>query len=544
MTARSSRLALCTVLFVVSLALGVAPLRAEQDWTLLAAQQFEKEERWAWACQKYDELLKKDRNSPELKAAYKRCLRHVHQERRLQDESFRTKLIGLKKPSDALDVYEKVLVLLRDNYLERDRVDAVALFLEGLLEFQFGLDDELFRKEYLAGVSDEAIKEFQTRFDPWRDEAAKIHNEMDAREKVQEIALAAMELKLKPTVVIFEFAWGACNALDEYTSCLTPQQWIDLKGTAKGRYVGIGVKLGYNDQKQLVITRVFPDSPAFGELKLFERITHIDGKDVTKLEFRAAAALLQGEEGTPVELKIEPPVGEMATLLGMGGRVIKVQRGKVPIRSVEDPAFLTMPGESMDKPAIGYVRVNSFSDSTVQDLKSAILRLEASGMQVLILDLRGNPGGSFPAGVKVAELFLNEGVIVYKQGRVKEETHKAHNPGAFTMPVVLLVDGETASAAEVVAGALKENNRARIVGQTTFGKGSIQTMIQFDKVPAGMRIKVAHFLSPTNQPYHGQGIAPHRAVELAGFTADTQLLAAQEEARSLASAMPTMNMMR
>jgi carboxyl-terminal processing protease len=165
-------------------------------------------------------------------------------------------------------------------------------------------------------------------------------------------------------------------------------------------------------------------------------------------------------------------------------------------------------------------------------------------MQALILDLRGNPGGSFPAGVKVAELFLNEGVIVYKQGRVKEETHKAHNPDAFTMPVVVLVDGETASAAEVVAGALKENNRARLVGQTTFGKGSIQTMIQFDKVPAGMRITVAHFLSPTNQPYHGQGVAPHRVVDLAGFSADNQLLAAQEEARSLASAMPNMKMMR
>jgi carboxyl-terminal processing protease len=437
-----------------------------------------------------------------------------------------------------------VLALLRDNYLERDRVDAASLFLEGLLEFQFGLEDELFKKEYLAGASDEALKHFRTRFESWRDEASRIHNETDAREKVQEIAQAAMELKLKPTVVIFEFAWGACNALDEYTSCLTPQQWIDLKGTAKGRYVGIGVKLSYNDQKQLVITRVFPDSPAFNELKPFERITHIDGKDVTKLEFHAAAALLQGEEGTAVELKVEPPVGEMAMMPELGVRVIKVQRGKVPIRSVEEPAFLALPGDSMDQPQIGYVRVNSFSDTTVQDLKSAILRLESSGMQVLVLDLRGNPGGSFPAGVKVAELFLKDGIIVCKQGRVKEETHKANNPDAFTMPVVVLVDGETASAAEVVAGALKENNRARLIGQTTFGKGSIQTMIQFDKVPAGMRITVARFLSPTNQPYHGQGVAPHRVVELAGSSADNQLLAAQEEARTLATGMPNMKMMR
>jgi carboxyl-terminal processing protease len=231
-------------------------------------------------------------------------------------------------------------------------------------------------------------------------------------------------------------------------------------------------------------------------------------------------------------------------MMGMGARIVKVQRGRVPIRSVEEPLFIATPGDEMDKSAIGYIRINSFSDTTPQDLKSAILRLQSSGMEVLILDLRGNPGGSFPAGEKVAELFLTEGVIVYKQGRLKEESHKAQNPDAFTMPLVVLVDGETASAAEVVAGALKENNRARLVGQTTFGKGSIQTMIQFDKVPAGMRITVAHFLSPSNQPYHGQGVAPHRVVELNGFSADTQLLVAQEEALALGASLRNMKMIR
>jgi carboxyl-terminal processing protease len=174
----------------------------------------------------------------------------------------------------------------------------------------------------------------------------------------------------------------------------------------------------------------------------------------------------------------------------------------------------------------------------------AILRLESSGIDALILDLRGNPGGSFPAGVKVAELFLAEGVIAYKQGRDKEESHKALNPNAFAMPVVVLVDGDTASAAEVVAGALKENNRARLVGETTFGKGSIQKLIQFDKVPAGMRITVAHFLSPTNQPYHGQGVLPHREIEQSENGGDTQLQAAKEEARALANAMRGMKMMQ
>ena len=98
MTARTSRFAFCSALFVALLIGGVSPLRAELDSTLIAAQKFESEGKWLWACQKYDELLKKDRHSPELRESYLRCLRHVHQERRLQDDSFRTKLIGLKKP--------------------------------------------------------------------------------------------------------------------------------------------------------------------------------------------------------------------------------------------------------------------------------------------------------------------------------------------------------------------------------------------------------------------------------------------------------------
>jgi carboxyl-terminal processing protease len=143
----------------------------------------------------------------------------------------------------------------------------------------------------------------------------------------------------------------------------------------------------------------------------------------------------------------------------------------------------------------------------------------------------------------VAELFLSEGVIAYKQGRDKEESHKALNPNAFVMPVVVLVDGDTASAAEVVAGALKENNRARLIGETTFGKGSIQKLIQFDnKVPGGLRVTVAHFLSPSNQPYHGQGVIPHRVIEQSEGGGDTQLQAAKEEARALANAMRNMKM--
>jgi carboxyl-terminal processing protease len=534
--ARSLSLALASLALLTLATWGATPLRAESDTASLLknADYLKSHGKWSLACVAFDQLYQKERKQ-EYKDNYLECLRHVLQQRRLQDDSFRTKLVGLKRPADALDVYQQVLVVLRENYLDRDKVEVGALFQQGLAEFRFALEDQVFEAEYLAGVSADLLKEFKTRIDGWLAESISLHSESDARDKVQEIAIAAMALKLKPTVVIFEFTWGACNALDEYTSCLTPAEWAELTATLKGNNIGIGVKLSYNEKKQPVIARVFADSPAKGELKVLDRITHVDGQDVSKLPPGAVGRLLMGEAGSTVEVRIDG--GDMTE-----PRVIKVQRGRVPIPSVEDPILL---GSEMAEPAaIGYVKVNSFSETTARDLKSAIVRLKSSGLQVLILDLRGNPGGSFPAGVKVAELFLPDGVIVYKQGRDKDESHKAQNPDAFDMPLVVLVDGDTASAAEVVAGALKENNRARLVGQTTFGKGSIQKLIEFDKAPGGMRVTVAHFLSPTNQPYTGQGVAPHRIVDLNHIAGDTQFQAAQEEARALANAMGMMGMKR
>jgi carboxyl-terminal processing protease len=540
---RSHRYGSIAVVFASWLCFGLSPLFADTEPSSLTnAQALERASRFVQACQAYDEIARRDRTCADARDGYLRCLRHVHQERRHQDESFRTKLLGLKRPSDALDVYEKVLTALRDNYLDKDKVDAAALFRQGLFEFRFALIDQVFKDQYLADIPAREIEEFYNRLNECID--AKIENETDARNTVRDVAAAALALKLKPTVVIFEFTWGACNALDEYTSCLTPRQWSDLTGNTKGNFIGIGVRLGVTADKQLVIAKVFADSPAHDLLKPFDRILEINGRDISKLEFpkdlATAAELLRGDEGSAVELKVESS-GDMMMMGMMSPRVVKVQRGRVPVRSVEEPFIL--PSDNIkDKTAVGYVRVNCFSDSTVQDLKSAILRLESSGIDALVLDLRGNPGGSFPAGVKVAELFMTEGVIAYKQGRDKEESHKAVNPNAFSMPVVVLVDGDTASAAEVVAGALKENNRARLVGETTFGKGSIQKLVQFDKVPGGMRITVAHFLSPSSQPYHGQGIVPHRVIELSEAGGDTQLQAAKEEARALANAMRNMNM--
>jgi hypothetical protein len=163
----------------------------------------------------------------------------------------------------------------------------------------------------------------------------------------------------------------------------------------------------------------------------------------------------------------------------------------------------------------GLITVTHFQESTVREVREAVFELTSRGARALVLDLRGNPGGLFKAAVQVAELFVGEGVIVHGQGQIKDYNHPFEARGGHVcqLPVVVLVDGETASSAEVLVGALKDLGRARVVGQQTFGKGSIQAVIPldrppFDKTPAAVRLTVARLLSPAKQPYTGRGVTP------------------------------------
>jgi carboxyl-terminal processing protease len=188
----------------------------------------------------------------------------------------------------------------------------------------------------------------------------------------------------------------------------------------------------------------------------------------------------------------------------------------------------------------------------VQELDNALLELAKVDVKALILDLRGNSGGLMDAAIEVAERFLSKGMIIVSTQHYDPKyntTYRVRNEQAFALPMVVLVDGDTASAAEVLAGALKDNNRARLVGQTTFGKGCSQEVVRLPsqgllKVPpelggvqtGAIRITVARFLSPGRQPYSGRGVVPHRLVErqtLPESLGDNQIEEARSEAQRL-----------
>jgi carboxyl-terminal processing protease len=498
---RQRRPWLCGIAFLSGACLicGLSFAGPAEDSPLLSkALEFESKKQWRDAFAIWESVPPKERTSPVHREGYQRCLRHVLQERRHRERGFRDAILNLKKTGQVLDVYVKVVHILQTHYVDLDRTAAGKLFRQGLLEMRCALEDEVFRRRYLAAASPESIADFQRELLQWNDNA--VTDAASAREQLRKVGKLAQDMLSIPLpVTAFEFVCGACNSLDEYTAYLTPSQVSEMQALLRGKFAGPGIEVAVLDQK-LVVGRIHPESQAARTLKVGDRILRVDRRKVDPEAAGEIRASLRGEPGSYVEVEIQSADGSKNT--------VKLERQPYVMPSVEF--------EPEPRNDAGYIRVMSFTETTVQELKDAIGRLQAAGMKGLILDLRGNPGGLFKPSIQTAEMFLPEGIIVHTQSRSSEfnESHKSHNPNAMTFPLVLLVDGDTASSAEVVAGALKENDRARLVGQTTFGKGSIQHVVPLEIVSAGVKITVARFLSPTGQPYNGRGVTPHVIVEV------------------------------
>jgi carboxyl-terminal processing protease len=473
------------------------------------AQACERRGEWLEACRFYDEILRHDRIGGADRDSYLRCLRRYHLARRHRDPAYR-QVVSRLTPPQALDVYEQVLGAVASAYVDRGKTRWSALFRHGVEELLFALEEEVFDQEYLTGTPPAVVAALRERLREWLDR--RVGSRAEAREQVLAVLRVAQQagVALRPltmTAVALEFACGACNALDEYTLFLTPGSQADGAAAGRAKPAGPGLDVAVVGT-HLVVTRVFPRGPAReAGLARQDRLVRIDGLPADGLAAETAAEHLRGEAGTAVELEVVSPGQDES-------RTVRLTRRVVPVPSVEFE-MLPAAADNGEMVVVGLMRIASFRDGTPQEVREALASLQTAGVRVLILDLRGNPGGAFKAAVQVAELFLGEGVIVIAQGPFREYNRpfRAEGGSPYTAPLVVLIDGETASAAEVLAGALKDHRRATLVGQTTFGKGSIQCVIPLDKppldkMPAGIRITVARLLSPGRHPYTGVGVSP------------------------------------
>jgi len=295
---------------------------------------------------------------------------------------------------------------------------------------------------------------------------------------------------------------GMLAELDPHSDFMDPKDFVGMQEDTKSEFGGLGVVVGMKNDR-LTIVAPMEGTPGFrAGLLPGDIILEIDGQSAEKMSLRDAVDKLRGEPGTDVELAVARE-NEPKPL------TFELQREVIKVPSVRGARIL----DTGTGPRIGYVRVTQFSEPTGKEFARAVTDLEKQGMDALVLDLRFNPGGLLTAAVDVAGEFMPSGSLVaYTEGRSAAAERRYLAPGkghkARSYPLAVLVNGSSASGAEIVAGALKDTGRALLVGETTFGKGSVQSVISLPDGSA-VRLTTAKYFTPGKQPIHEKGVSPH-----------------------------------
>lgn len=288
---------------------------------------------------------------------------------------------------------------------------------------------------------------------------------------------------------------------DPYTRFMDPEQFKDLQVDTSGQLSGIGIQIAPDQKtKQLTVIAPIEGTPAAAAgIIAKDIITKIDGKSTQGMDVNQAVSLIRGQPGTTVNL----------TILRNGQtRDLAIKRAQIEIRPVRYSYQNSSTG------GVGYIRLNEFSANAPEEMQAAIKNLEQKHVNGYILDLRSNPGGLLFASVEIAQMWFNNGAIVSTVDRQGEkDVQKADDRALTNKPLVVLVDGGSASASEILSGALQDNHRAVLVGTKTFGKGLVQSVRSLGN-NCGMAVTIAKYLTPDGHDINHKGITPNYVLPL------------------------------
>lgn len=290
---------------------------------------------------------------------------------------------------------------------------------------------------------------------------------------------------------------GMLSGLDPHSTYLNPDEYKELQIGTTGQFGGLGIQVGMEDGFVKVISPI-DDTPAFrAGIKAGDLIVRLDDQSVKGMSLNDAVKIMRGKPGTKIELTIVRE-GEDKPL------VITVTRAIIKVDSIKS---------RMLEPGYGYARITNFQSKTPRDLLKAINLLKeefGNELKGLVLDLRNNPGGVLNAAADVSDLFINKGKLVYTEGRIENSKFEFNAKPGDVMngaPIVVLINGGSASASEIVAGALQDHKRAVVMGSKSFGKGSVQT-IQELRSGGAIKITTARYFTPSGRSIQGEGISP------------------------------------
>ncbi|MEA2339291.1 MAG: carboxyl-terminal processing protease, partial [Thermoanaerobaculia bacterium] len=280
---------------------------------------------------------------------------------------------------------------------------------------------------------------------------------------------------------------GMLRTLDPHTSFLEPKEYADMQDRQKGSFYGLGILVTKRNDQVTVITPLEGTPAARLGIRAGDVISEVEGVSTDDLPLDDVVKRLKGPKGTTVHIKI--------VRVGMKEPIpLSIVRAAIPTNSISNVLML--------KPGIGYIRIKDFTATTVRELDEAIDKLKGQGMQKLVLDLRQNPGGLLDAAVGVSDHFLDKGqMIVYTKGRTPDSAQDYLAPGKhqkFDMPMVVVVNRGSASASEIVAGALQDHDRAIIVGETSWGKGLVQSVYTL-QYSAGLALTTSKYYTPSGR---------------------------------------------
>ena len=345
----------------------------------------------------------------------------------------------------------------------------------------------------------------------------------DAKLKVFAQALAIIEEQYAEPKTTKDLVYGAIQGtvgtLDPHSSFMTPEEFRELQIETKGKFSGIGIEIALKDRILTVVSPI-EGTPAYqAGLKAGDQILKINGASTKNTTLMEAVKMIRGPKGSKVTITINREGFPQP-------KDFVITREIIPIHSVK--------ARILDD-GIGYIRVTNFQDQTDHDLQAFIKKMKQRlvPFKGLILDLRNDPGGLLEQAVRVSDEFLKSGLIVYTEGRSRSQNMRFYaRPGddgkAATIPMVVLINEGSASASEIVAGALKDQKRALIVGTKSFGKGSVQTIIPLEDGSA-LRLTTALYFTPSGVTINDKGIQPDVVVEEKPATTDKSLQKLRDE---------------
>jgi carboxyl-terminal processing protease len=448
---------------------------------------------WSGAIEVYREALERWPSRVEFSRRLRLCEIHFKLQRRYSDASFRNVLLALPD-AQAAELYEEVVERIQSNYV--DAVTLEPLVRHGLDNLEVALRDPVFLKANAPTADPERVSWLRDVLRRYRSDLSIPDRTAATRMAITCSEMGRQSIGLGATPVLLEFTCGACDALDDFTSYLTPDKLEDLYAMIDGNFVGLGIELKH-DKEGLRLVGVIRGGPAWeAGLQPGDTIVKVNGVAIKGMGLDESANKLQGIEGSTIDLAVKKKDGS--------AKSHRLVRRHVEVQSVTTAKIVE------PEAGIGYLRLMTFQKTSAEEIDAAIGALSSRGLQVLVLDLRGNPGGLLNVAVDIAGRFVDSGLIVSTRGRAQGQTQMlaAGGRARWRMPLYVLVDHDSASASEILAGALQDHQRATIVGARTYGKGSVQSIFSLRSAPAGLKLTTAKFYSPRNRPYSEQGVQP------------------------------------